>query len=293
MEVKEEMTEMAQVRVSDLPDELKLTSLGEGRFDAFQPATSAEGRDVVFSGQYIAQMLMAAEAMEKGDKSPRSIHALFARASSYTKPLELQVEVVQSGRTWGTDAITAHQEGKVRASALVLMTSQDPDLIRHQPAMPDVPAPDRLTPKPSGLLFPGADWRPAPEIQDKDGLPILYAWHRFDRRLKSQAANQAVLSWSTCGHIIGLAFSAHRGKVDLGNAHRTLSTGVIGQTIHFLESFDVSEWLLFTHIATKAANGRAFGRGQIFTQDGRLVGEFAQEAMAKRSETELDYKSAL
>ena len=48
--------------MSDLPDVLRLTEMGEGRYDVTQPAESAEGRDVVFSGQYLAQMLMAAEA---------------------------------------------------------------------------------------------------------------------------------------------------------------------------------------------------------------------------------------
>ena len=77
--------------MSDLPDVLRLTEMGEGRFEVTQPAESAEGRDVVFSGQYIAQMLMAAEASEERQKSPRSVHTLFSRVGSYTKPIELQV----------------------------------------------------------------------------------------------------------------------------------------------------------------------------------------------------------
>ncbi len=280
--------------VSDLPDVLHLTSLGDGRFGASQPSESAEGRDVVFSGQYLAQMLMAAEAMETGDKSARSIHALFARAGSYAKPLELQVDVIQSGRTWGSDTVTASQDGKIRARALVLMTSDDPDLFRHESSIPaGVPGPESLESKPSGLLFPGADWRPVPEPAVDAGAPVMYAWHRMQRRLDSRAANQAVLSWSTCGHILGLAFSAHRGEVDLSQAHRTLSTGVIGQTVHFLELIDVSQWLLFTHVATKAANGRVFGRGQVFTREGRLAAEYAQDAMAKRADAELDFRTAM
>lgn len=288
------MSETVRDRVSDLPDVLQLTPLGDGRFTAFQPESSAEGRDVVFSGQYIAQMLMAAEAMETGNKSPRSIHALFARASSYTLPLELHADVMQSGRTWGSDTITAYQDGKLRARALVLMTSQDPDLFRHEPGMPaQVPPPDELPSKPSGLLFPGSDWRPVSGTVVKDGVPVWCAWHRYERRLASQAANQAVVSWSTCGHIIGLAFDAHPGEVLIGQAHRTLSTGVIGQSLHFLDPVDVSEWLLFVHAATKAANGRVYGGGQVFTQSGRLVAEFSQDAMAKRSEAELDFRNAM
>ena len=280
--------------MSDLPDVLRLTDMGEGRFDVTQPAESAEGRDVVFSGQYIAQMLMAAEASEERQKSPRSIHTLFSRVGSYTKPIELQVEVLHTGRTWGSDTITAYQEGRLLCRSLVLMTSQDPDLMRHQPEMPaDLPGPEELESKPSGLAFPEADWRPVPGDRTMEGVPVMYAWHRFGQALGTPAANQAVLSWSTCGNIIGLAFSQHRDAVDISQAHRTLNTGVIGHTIHFAEPFDVSQWLLLAHWADKAASGRVLGRGQVFTRDGELVAEFSQDAMAKAAGREMDWQHAM
>ena len=131
--------------MADLPDVLRLTEMGAGRFEVTQPAESAEGRDVVFSGQFIAQMLMAAEAREERQKSPRSIHTLFSRVGSYTKPIELQVDVLHTGRTWGSDTITAYQDGRPLCRSLVLMTSQDPDLMRHQPNVPaDLPGPGEL-----------------------------------------------------------------------------------------------------------------------------------------------------
>jgi acyl-CoA thioesterase-2 len=115
----------------------------------------------VFSGQYIAQMLMAAEAREEREKSPRSIHTLFSRVGSYTKPIELHVEVLHTGRTWGSDTITAHQDGRLLCRSLVPMTSQDPDLMRHQPEVPaDLPGPDELESQPSGLAFPGGGLAP-------------------------------------------------------------------------------------------------------------------------------------
>ena len=280
--------------MSDLPDVLRLTDMGEGRYEVTQPAESAEGRDVVFSGQYLAQMLMAAEASETRQKSPRSIHALFSRVGSYAKPIELQVEVQHTGRTWGSDTITAYQDDRLLCRALVLLTSQDPDLMRHQPGMPaDLPGPDDLESAPTGLAFPEVDWRPVPGDRIADGVPVMYAWHRFGQAMSSPAANQAVLSWSTCGNIIGLAFTAHRDQVDIHQAHRTLNTGVIGHTVHFAEPFDVSQWLLLAHWADKAASGRVLGRGQVFTPTGELVAEFSQDAMAKSSDRELDWQHAM
>ena len=53
------------------------------------------------------------------------------------------------------------------------------------------------------------------------------------------------------------------------------------------------EWLLLAHWADKAAGGRVLGRGQVFTQDGELVAEFSQDAMAKSADRELDWQHAM
>src|SRR6202021_4018058 len=100
-------------------------------------------------------MRMAAEASEERQNSPRSIHALFSRVGSYTKPIELRVEVLHTGCTWGSDTITAYQDGRLLCRSLVLMTSQDPDLMRNQPDMPaDLPGPEELGSNPTGRAFP-------------------------------------------------------------------------------------------------------------------------------------------
>jgi acyl-CoA thioesterase II len=121
----------------------------------------------------------------------------------------------------------------------------------------------------------------------------MMAWHRFGKSLSSPAANQAVVAWATCGEIIGLAMRPHRDQVHIQDAHRTLSTGVIGHTVHFTERFDVSEWLLIVTEATKAATGRVYGAGRIYTQGGSLVATFEQDSMARAVEGELDPKRAM
>ena len=119
------------------------------------------------------------------------------------------------------------------------------------------------------------------------------AWHRFDRPIESQAANQAVLVWATCGNIIGLAMRPHRDTVNIHDAHRTLSTGVIAHTVHFSDRFDVSDWLLIVTEATKAATGRVYGGGRVFTQNGTMVAAFHQDSMAKSAGAQLDPRNAM
>jgi acyl-CoA thioesterase II len=279
--------------MSDLPELLRLNAVGAARFEVFQPSESADGRDVVFSGQLIAQMLMAAEDQAGEDKTARSIHVLFIRPGSYTKPIELDVETLQAGRTFGSYSISATQGGKLLSRSTVLVNSADLDLMRHDPTPPsEVPGPENCSPTP-WQAFPGAEVRLVSGDPEIDGAPALMFWHRFEGAMGSQAANQAVLSWATCGDVIGLGIRPHRDTVNVADAHRTISTGVIGQTLHFLEPIDVTQWLLVVVIADKAAGGRVFGRGQVFTRDGALVATFEQDAMAKAAAGALDFSRSM
>lgn len=279
--------------MSDLPDLLCLTDLDEHRYGVHQPESSAEGRDVVFSGQLLGQMLMAADRAANGEKDVRAIHAVFARAGTYTKPIELELDAMHSGRTWASDTVTARQDGRLLCRAIVLLNTLDPDLMRHDPEMPaDVPAPEDLEPAPA-QAFPGAEVRAVPGEHQVYGVPAELAWHRFERSLDSAAANQAVLSWATCGNIIALGMRPHRDTVHIEDAHRTLSTGVIAHSCHYLDRFDVGQWLLMVTVATKTGNGRVYGQGRIFTEDGSLVAAFEQDSMARAVEGELDPRRAM
>lgn len=276
------------VSTGELPDILKLTEVGERTYRVTQPQESAEGRDVVFSGQLLGQMIMAADAAAGGTKDVRSVHAIFARAGTYTKPIELSVDSMHAGRTWASDTITAVQDGRLLTRALVLLNTVDPDLMRHGPEMPSgVPAAGDLEPG-TGQSFPGAEVRPVPGEPTEGGVPVELMWHRFPVGFESQAANQAVLIWATCGNIIGLGMRPHRDSVRISDAHRTLSTGVIAHTMHFVDRFDVSEWLLVVTRADSAAAGRVYGSGSVFTADGRLVAVFEQDSMARSAEGPLD-----
>jgi acyl-CoA thioesterase II len=278
--------------MSDLPDLLQLTEIGERRYQVTQPSESAEGRDVVFSGQLLAQMIMASDHAAGGAKDVRSIHAVFARAGTYTRPIELEVESLLAGRTWASDTVTATQSGKVLSRATVLLHVVDEDLMRHEPQMPSVPPPADVDAAP-GQAFPGAELRPVSGRHEVGGVPVEMAWHRFSRPLASQAAHQAVLAWATCGNIIGLAMRPHRDRVRIEDAHASISTGVIAQTIHFVERFDVSQWLLVCHEATKAATGRVYGDGRVFAEDGTLVAAFHQDSMARAPAAPLDPKRSM
>ena len=172
--------------MADLPDILQLDDIGGGRFRIHMPSTSAEGRDVVFSGQYLAQMLMAADRVHDSGKDVRSIHAVFARAATYTKPIELVVDTVLDGRSWGNDTITATQDGKVTARSEVLLNIVEDDLLRHELTRLPLPGPEHATPT-EGLYFPGVEVR---QVEDEkleiDGAPAMATWFRYPTKLDSE-----------------------------------------------------------------------------------------------------------
>jgi len=278
-----------------LPHVLVVEDLGEGRYTAPHPTDDPEARDVVFSGQILAQMIMASDAAVDHAKDVKSIHAIFARAGAYSGgPIEYRLEQMHSGRAWGSDTITATQGDRLLSRGLVLLNSVEPDLMRHSPALPDVPGPESLEPS-GALVFPGVETRMIddPNATAPDGTPVMRFWIRNTESYDSVAANQAIVAWCEPGFIIGLAMRPHADVVNIGEAHRSVSTGVISHTAHFHDRFDVGQWLLVTQRAQYAGHGRIFGSGTVQTQDGTLVSTFGQDAMARAVEGPLDPRRAM
>ena len=279
--------------MSDLPAVLQVESIGPDRWAGPNPEDDPEGRDIVFSGQILAQMIMASAAADEGGKEVKSVHAIFARAGRYSDgAVELLVDRMHSGRAWASTTVTAVQGDRLLSRGLVLLNSVEPDLIRHAPGMPDVPGPEDCPPAGFSSAFPGCEVRTVP---DPGGAPTseVTFWIRAGRSYEGVAANQAIVAWCQPGSIIGAAMQPHGDEVDIRQSHRTISTGVISHTSHFHDHADVGDWLLYTHDGSYAGNGRIFGTGAVFTRGGDLVSTFAQDSMARRVEGALDPKSGM
>jgi acyl-CoA thioesterase-2 len=275
--------------MNDVPAVLQAKQVDGGRWSAPHPESDPEGRDIVFSGQILAQMMMISSAAG-GGKAIKSIHAIFARAGVYSAgPIDYRFESMHAGRAWASDTLTALQGDKLLSRGLVLLSSDEPDLMRHSPRMPRVPDPDKCAPKPMGVIYPGAEVR---AVEPTAGEPSLCLWVRGPAAT-SAAASQAIVAWSQPGLAIGAAMQAHRDTVSIKDAHRTISTGVISHTAHFHEPADAGDWLLYVHEAPYAGRGRVLGQGAVFTRGGALVSTFAQDSMARKVEGQLDWKKAM
>jgi acyl-CoA thioesterase len=263
---------------------LRVEPAGAGRFRVANEGDPAE-RDVVFGGQLLGQMIMAASASHPG-KSVRTLHTIFARAARVSAPTELAVETLHAGRSFASANVTAWQGERLCARSLALLDAPDPDLLRHATPAPDVEGPDEAGDAgASPLVFPGAElrivggvdtWSPDAPV----GPAELFVWMRYRGAPDDLASNQAILAWGTDGFLIGTAMRPHTG-IGQADAHGKLSTGVVGHTLTFHEPFHARDWLLVAHESPHAGGGRSYGRAQVFTRDGRLVASFVQDNMIR------------
>lgn len=258
-----------------------LEQTGDSQWRA--PSVPNEKRPVVFGGQLLGQMILAATAALPG-KQVKSLHAIFTRAGSVASPVELDVATQHNGRALGTLSVTARQGERLLAPGLALMDVGEPDVIRHQPEMPGVPDADEVPPA-QMMIEEGTELRIVGNVDIRTsavtGPAELQVWGRFDTRSTDQAIHQALLSWWTDPFLIGSAMRPHEG-FGQGQAHETISTGVLTHTLTFHEEIDASQWHLFVNDSVYAGHGRTYGTGNVFSRDGRLVASFAQENMIRR-----------
>lgn len=262
--------------VADLPAALELEELSPHVYAAQNYEFGERG--VVFGGQLIAQFVVAAARVDNS-KMVKSVSAVFARPVMVDDDVEIRVDALQAGRTFASATTSLWQQGKERARALVLLSAEEPDLIRHASPMPDVPRPAAIKP-----LNGNDDLRVAGDVDLQDpeavGDPVMRLWVRHPDAPDDLAVNQGLLAHSTASFLIGTAMRPHAG-IGQSAAHAAFSTGIISHTISFQEPLDARQWLLLDQTSTFSGRGRAYGTGEVFTEQGRLVASYSQESMIR------------
>ena len=269
------------VGVGDLVGALALEPVGPDRF--LGQHVVANGYGVVFGGQLLAQSLVAALAGHEG-KQAKTLHTVFARGASPEEPLDIVVDPMHAGRAFASSTVTISQGDRLCTRSIVLLTADEPDLIRHAD-----PAPRLAPPDDESADGPG-EWevRVVDDVDISDpeltGPPDLDVWTRFPGAPEDPTTNQALLAFATYGFLIGTAMRPHPG-VGQAQAHVTLTTGVISHTITFHEPFAARDWLLLSHHSPYAGRGRSYGRADVFRPDGALVASYVQDAMIRAKDS--------
>jgi acyl-CoA thioesterase len=276
------------VSVSSILSALEFEQVGP---DHFRAINVASGHNVVFGGQLLAQALIAGR-LGQDDKTAKTIHTVFARAASPEQPLEISVEQLHGGRSLASSAVTISQGDRLCTRSLLLLSADEPDLIRHADGPGTLPTPPERDDQSDG------EWTVRivgdVDVSDPDqvGPPELDAWTLFPGAPDDLHISQALLAFATDGFLIGTAMRPHAG-VGQAQAHRTLSTGVLSHTLTFHEPFRAADWLLLSHRSTYAGHGRSYGRGDVYKSDGQLVASFVQDAMIRAMAPRTGTASAL
>ena len=268
---------MAELK--ELLEVLDLEPVGEGRFRAQNFSEGPGG--VIFGGQLLAQSIVAGGTIDL-TKEVKSIHTVFARGGDLSKPLDIEVEAMHTGRALASSTVTIRQGDRLCTRSLVLLSAVEPDLIRHGADAPSVARPEE---SPAGPVEAGF-W----EVRIVDGVdlsdpaavgpPELFVWIRFPDADAQGVIGQALLAYATDGFLIATAMRPHEG-IGQAMSHVSISTSVLSHTLTFHEPVDASQWHLLAQESPYAGRGRSYGRANIFGPDGQLVASFVQDNMIR------------
>ncbi|GAA2737458.1 acyl-CoA thioesterase [Actinocorallia aurantiaca] len=248
----------------------------------FTGESDGGGRQVVDGSQILAQSIVAA-GKAYADHTVRSVHAMFVSAARPDERLDFAVTAVRAGRSFAFVTVTASQRGQIRTTANVLLDRPQPDFIRHDRwTGPPVGGPENAHPSPMPL--PGRELR-LEDVRDRNdpdevGPPVLDAWLHYDPVPERDDLRRALLAHFT-GHLsISATMRPHPG-VGTSQAHETLSTAPLAIAVNFHEPVRWDGWIRYHHESTYAGAGMSHVRGQVFTEDGRLIASFTQDAMIR------------
>jgi acyl-CoA thioesterase-2 len=234
----------------------------------------------VFGGQILGQTLRAAAAAAGEGKVVKSLAQLFPREGDSSRPLTYSVTKHQEGRTFGSSAVVVSQgEKTVSLASVSLHTPEDGP--RRDDDAPDVGSPDDAEPVDLGMVpwetrvVDGVDLaRPAA------GPPTFQFWMRTPALPDDVSLHQALLAHATDLTLIGTALRPEEGLSQADAQVRFLSA-VTSHNVWFHQPLRMDDWLLVDQHSPVLAGSRAFGRGDVWSQDGRLVASFAQESMIR------------
>ncbi len=264
--------------------------------DLYRGARKPGGEGRVFGGQVIAQALQAAQRSTEAPRTAHSLHAYFMRPGDERYPILYRVERDFEGRSFATRRVIAMQKGKPILNLACSFQTPEKGL-HHQDAMPDVPAPDTLTPE-RELLARLGDQVPAPlraflqrprpiELRPVDPRQMLAPeprdptqaiWFRLVAPIGDDPAlHRAVLAYASDFALLGTSTLPHGVNWLIDD----MQTASLDHALWLHEPFRADEWLLYTTDSPWAGHARGFNRGRIFSADGRLVASVAQEGLIR------------
>ncbi|WP_280305349.1 acyl-CoA thioesterase [Nocardia neocaledoniensis] len=257
------------VDLVDLLDVLELEEVATGRFLARNVTSTLP---TTLGSQTLAQAVVAAERTVP-HMAVQSLHGVFPRGGYADRAVDVEVEVVQSGRSLATAQVTFRQDGREHARVLTMLSVDEPDFLAHHAALPaDVPGPEECADLPCALLpwevrtFGGADAL----ALDLAGPPSLDVWMRCDKAPDLPMLSRALLAHGSEGFLGPVTLRPYP-QAEIARRGGRGRSAMLAQTVTFHRPFTVHDWLLLRCESPFAGAGRMYSRIQIFTRAGELV----------------------
>ncbi|MGG7568026.1 acyl-CoA thioesterase [Rhodovulum sp. DZ06] len=264
--------------------------------DYFRGAHAPGGKGRAFGGLVVAQALMAATGTVDEARHAHSLHAYFMRPGDAAAPVLYRVERDRDGKSFDTRRVIAIQNGRPILNLAASFHAPEPGL-SHQTEMPDVPDPEGL-PTDADLAREHYEelperylqffrWnrpveiRPVmtrPPYKTDDLRPINRFWFRAKGEFPGDARlHRAALAFASDMGLLGAAMMPHAKHF----AAPEMQVASLDHALWLHADFRADDWLLYDIDSPWAGGARGFTRGRIFSRDGRLVADAAQEGLVR------------
>ncbi len=263
--------------------------------DLYRGSRQPGGVGRVFGGQVIAQALQSAQRSVEG-KIAHSLHAYFMRPGDEDYPIIYRVVRDFDGGSFANRRIIALQRGQPILN-MIASFQRPEDGLRHQDAMPDVPPPEELRSenevrkeysteipekfRPFFLRERPIEIRPCDPrywMHPEPRPAVQSSWFRLVGTAPDDPAlHRAILAYASDMALLGTSMLPH----GVNWLTTRMQTASLDHAVWLHEDFRADEWLLYHCDSPWAGHGRGFNRGQIFTQDGRLVASTSQEGLIR------------
>lgn len=278
--------------LNDLISLLKLERIEE---NIFRGDSRDIGSPQVFGGQVVGQALSAAQHTVEG-RVAHSLHAYFLRRGDMNAPIIYDVDRARDGGSFSNRRVVAIQHG--RPILNLAASFQNPeDGLEHEADMPDVPSPDGLKdltevaadvletiPMKLRRFMTGKrpfEFRPVNplSLDARERLPPQkHVWIRaVDQLPDDLALHQNLLAYVSDFELLATSTLPHGLSLTRSN----VIMASLDHALWFHRNFRMDEWLLYSMDSPNMTGARGFARGQLFTENGKLVASTSQEGLVR------------
>jgi len=259
----------------------------------------------VFGGHVIGQSMEAAQKTVPPEFHVHSMHAYFLRPGNADLPIIYEVDPIRDGRSFLTRRVVAIQNGEPIFNSSVSFHIGEIGLEHQRPATaitisedgvgPEDVDPDELyldrIAEEAGIKVPMAKLIPFNQrtIDRQDLLaprnldPLHGLWMKLDVNLPDDPAlHTRLLAFMSDSNLIGSALRPH-GITWLHPDLKMMTS--LDHCFYMHEpKARADQWIFYQVEGIWAGHGRVYGRGNMYTRDGKLIASANQEGLVRLTE---------